>query len=189
MNKTIVMLSALLGLHMQSAGAAATGWYTLNETWRDGRFAGRFYYDDTASEPVIQVSGTLTDIAQSSVIGTVWAGEKPAGASWSYVNNALPADLDTYNAGFYLNLVRSGTSLALNTAADNGLYDWSGDFAYFTPEQLNGSPLLAYSIAPLAAVPEPSTTTMLSAGLLLCLLTRRRLPSLRRFFPFLQPSH
>jgi len=73
MKKKILLASALLGLLLQSAGASPIGWYSLSETWRDGSFTGRFYYDGT-TDPVKQITGTLTDIAQATAITTVWQG-------------------------------------------------------------------------------------------------------------------
>ena len=178
MKKKILLASALLGLLLQSAGASPIGWYSLSETWRDGSFTGRFYYDGT-TDPVKQITGTLTDIAQATAITTVWQGEKPAGASWTFVNNASSSGPDNYDAGFYLNLLDLGTSLTLDVAADNGLYDWSHDFAFFQPAQLNGSPLLSFEIAAIAEVPEPSTLAIVSTGLLLCWFTHRRKPLAR----------
>lgn len=176
MKKTLLLACALLGLCNQSAFAAPVGWYDLTQTWRNGSYQGRFYYDGSAAVPVTQIAGILTDIAQTTTIGTVWNGEVPAGESWVYVNNALPGDPDTYDAGFYLHLVDLGHTLTLDTSADNGLYDWSGDFAYFTTEQQNGSPLVSFAITPETAVQEPATLALLSAGLLLCVSRRRRLP-------------
>lgn len=171
MKKKILLALALLGAVMQSASAAPTGWYSLSETWRDGSFTGKFHYDGAAPERVTHITGVLTDLAQSTAIHTVWSGEKPPGATWTFVHNALPGIPDAYDAGFYLNLVDLGATLALDTSADNGLYDWSGEFAWFVPEQLNGSPLLSYAIAP---VPEPDALAMISLALVGGACARRR---------------
>lgn len=179
MKKSILVVSALLGMLLQTAVAAPIGWYSLNNTWRDGSFSGRFYYDTASPSRITGISGTLMDIAQTTSINNVWSGEQEEGASWIFVNNALPGDPDTYDAGFYLNLVDLGTGLALDMSADNGLYDWSRDFAFFVPEQLNASPLIRSDIAQVADVPEPGTLSILSAGLAACLYLRRRKPSAR----------
>ncbi|MDK6076044.1 PEP-CTERM sorting domain-containing protein [Massilia varians] len=175
MKKKFFVLCALLGLSLQAAIAAPIGWYELNQTWRDGSFYGKFHYDGTASERITQITGFLTTTAQTSAITTVWSGEKPPGATWSYITNGQAGDLENYDAGFFLDLVDQGATLTLDlSGGNNGLFDWSNDYAYFTPEQLNDSPLLAFSIGPAAVVPEPSAFSIMAAGLSLCVLVRRR---------------
>lgn len=172
--KNILLCCALLGMFVQTAVAAPAGWYTLQQAWRDGSFTGSFYYDGSQAEPIVDITGTLVTLAQSSTITSVWTGEKPPGATWSYITNGAPGELEQYDAGFFLHLVDAGQALTLDMAADNGLYDWSADYAYFWPEQLNGSPLLSYAIDAVSPVPEPSTVLLLGAGLLVCVRACRK---------------
>jgi hypothetical protein len=70
-----------------------------------------------------------------------------------------------------------GTTLGIDTSLDNGLYDWSSDFAFYP--QLDDSPLQAWRITPPAAVPEPTTAALLAMGLLARLGAGRRTLSQR----------
>lgn len=159
------MMAMLCGVALNSATAAPVGWYDLNATWRDGSFSGRFYYDQTATPRVTQVVGTLTDIAQATPVTSVLFPEDAQ--PWVFMGNGRPADGVLQDAGFYLNLVDLGTTLSLNTTLDNGLYDWSADFRYYAPGQLDDSPLLSYSIAQSVpvSVPEPGSPGLLALGL------------------------
>lgn len=167
--KKFLMMAATAGLLWQSAAASPVGWYSLTATWRDGSFAGRFYYDSASPFQVTQVQGTLTDLAQTTAIGTVWNTGNPDPSPWAFLTNAAPGAPDEYDAGFYLNVVDQGSRLSLDVLADNGLYDWSHDYAYFNEDRLGGSPLRGFSIVMqerAAAAPEPGSLPLLGLGAL-----------------------
>ncbi|SFV11208.1 PEP-CTERM sorting domain-containing protein [Pseudoduganella namucuonensis] len=173
MKKFYMLCVVLLGLFSQSAMAAPVGWYQLNASWRDGQFSGQFHYDSASPYRITEITGTLVDLAQATVINKVWNLENAQPESWVFVNNTNPADPGGHDAGFYLNLVDLGATLTLDTAAGNGLFDWSGDFAYYNPSQLDDSPLLSFSIVDANAVPVPGTAALMVAGLLGMLSSRR----------------
>lgn len=171
MKKVLFMLAALGSMLFQGAAASPVGWYNLSATWRDGSFTGKFYYDSASPFQVTQVQGTLTDIAQTTAISTVWNTLNPDPSPSVFVDNAAAGNPDQYDAGFYLNVVDQGASLSLDVLADNGLYDWSHDYAYFTDGQLGGSPLRSFNIAwiapeaPPGTVHEPGSLALLALGL------------------------
>lgn len=181
MKKYLLMLAALPVLLLQSAAAAPVGWYNLSATWRDGSFTGRFYYDSASPFLVTGVNGMLTDSAQTTAIHTVWNTLNPDSGPWAFLTNATAGEPDLYDAGFYLNVVDQGGNLSLDVLADNGLYDWSRDFSYFTEDRLNGSPLRSFSIAQVEvpvtvppSVPEPGSLGLMGLGLLGCVASRMR---------------
>jgi hypothetical protein len=165
MKKYAALLLALCGLLAQPAGAAPIGWYDLSASWRDGSFAGKFYYDAGSPSRITQIDGMLTDTAQQTPITTVWTADDLMPASWVFASNTNSAEAGGHDAGFYLNLIDLGATLALDLAADNGLYDWSNDYAFYVPDQLDDSPLRAYSIQPSQTVPEPGGLALFAMGL------------------------
>lgn len=173
MKKLYVMFAVLLGLFSQAAMAAPIGWYQLSATWRDGQFTGQFYYDSTSPSHVTAVNGTLVDIAQTTAIDSILTPEDPQVESWVFFGNTNPADIGGHDAGFYLNLVDLGSTLTVDTSVSNGLFDWSRDFAFYNPAQLDDSPLISFSITEAAAVPLPGTALLFLAGGL-GMLARRR---------------
>jgi hypothetical protein len=174
MKKWIGILCVLCGLAAQPAVAAPMGWYQMDLAWRDGSFSGRIFHDSASPYGITQVQGTLTDLAQVTAITDVWNASHAEPAPWVFLDNAAGGDIDNYNAGFYLNLVDLGAGLGLDINLDNGLYDWSNDFAWYTPDQLEASPLLSWSIAPAAQVPVPGTLALLGLGLIGAAAARRR---------------
>lgn len=162
MKKIALILVMLCGLLPQAVLAAAGGWYQLDASWRDGSFSGQFLYDSASPYGIVEVHGTLTDLAQTTAITTVWNLDNAQQEAWVYLANSNPAELGGHDAGFYLYLVEQGGKLTLDTSASNSLYDWSSDFAYYNPAQLDESPLQSYSIS---AVPEPAAAMLLLAGL------------------------
>lgn len=172
MKKQLLLLCALLATVLQSASAAPVGWYNLSETWRDGYFSGQFYYDSASPYKITQVKGSLTDLAQTTAITTVWNVVNGAPEPWVFLANGSAADPHQYDAGFYINLIDLGAALAIDMSADNGLYDFSSDFAFYTPDRLDDSPLISWSIT--QAVPEPASIALFGLGLLGCMAGRRR---------------
>jgi hypothetical protein len=167
MFKKLALASALAGLFIGPAAAAPTGWYQLDLGWRDGAFTGQMYYDSASPFLALQVRGTLADLAQTTLMSDVWNVSHDAPADpWVAFTNAQGASPDDYDAAFYLHLLDLGDTLAIDTAQDNSLYDWSQDYAWYVPGQLDQSPLTSWSIAPLAAaVPEPGSIGLLLAGM------------------------
>lgn len=170
-----------LGLFAQAASAAPMGWYDLGLTWRDGSFAGKILYDGSSPYQVLQVQGTLTDLAQTTAISDVWNASNGIPVSdfpltftnWDGVSDPL-----NYNAAFSLVLSDLGNALAVaNPGQSWGLYDWSNpDLAGL----LSDSPLLSWSIAPsAAAVPEPAPLALMALGVVAFGLARRRKPAQR----------
>lgn len=176
MKTLYAMCLLMLGLCSQAATAAPVGWYELDATWRDGQFSGRFYYDGASPYRITEVDGTLVDIAQTTAIDRVWNLDNAQPEAWIYLSNTNPADLGGHDAGFYLYLLDLGSTLGLDTSVSNGLYDWSSDFAFYNPGQLDDSPLLSYRIAEagVADVPLPGTALLCLAGGLAMLPRRRR---------------
>ncbi|WP_167761437.1 PEP-CTERM sorting domain-containing protein [Duganella callida] len=164
MKKLLTLLALVAGLAPQLVLAASNGWYQLDATWRDGHFSGHFLYDSSAVNHVLEVTGTLTDLAQITAINQVVNPEDPQLESWIFFGNTNLADPGGHDAGFYLYLLEQGGTLKLDTTASNSLYDWSHDFAYYHPGQLDESPLQSYTIT---AVPEPSMALLLLTGLAL----------------------
>lgn len=162
MKKLYFLFSLACTLFSQSALAAHIGWYQLDATWRDGQFSGQFHYDDTSPYRITQISGTLTDLAQTTAINKVWNQENAQPESWVFLANTNPADMGGHDAGFYLTLVDLGATLTLDTAAANGLFDWSSD-AFYNSAQLDDSPLRSFAIN---AIPVPGTALLLAVGLL-----------------------
>jgi hypothetical protein len=177
MFKKMALLGALCGLWIQGASAAPLGWYELDLTWRDGSFSGQMFYDEASPYRVLQVNGTLTDLAQTTQITDVWNVSHGTPADpWVSFTNAHGSDPDDYDAAFYLHLRDLGATLAVDTAMDNSLYDWSHDFAYYLPGQLDQSPLLSWTITPAASdVPEPASIGLLVAGLAAAAAGRRKI--------------
>ncbi len=171
MKRCLLMLGLVIGMLGNSVFAAPIGWYELNAAWRDGNFEGKFFYDSSAATPIIQIEGLLTDIAQTTAITTVWTGGVEPPQTGIFVSNTPGAD-GMHDAGFYLNLLDLDATLSLDLSADNGLYDFSQDYAYYTPEQLAGSPLLAFTITAVQDVPEPGVLSLMAIGA--CALVRRR---------------
>ena len=176
MIKKLALFCALAGLWIQTAAAAPIGWYQMELQWRDGTFNGKIFYDSDSPFRVTQVDGILTDIAQTTPITHVWnLSHEAASEPWIAFTNAQGSDPDDYDASFYLHLLDMGASLAVDTSMDNSLYDWSQDWAYYFPEQLDQSPLLSWAISPAVnAVPEPAGIGLLVAGLAAAAAARRR---------------
>lgn len=162
MKKLHLVLSLVLGLLGQCAWGAPIGWYELNAAWRDGTFTGQFYYDSAAAPRITAVQGTLVDLAQTTAIDKISYLDYDEPAPWIFLSNTNAAELGGHDAGFYLTLLDLGSSLTLDLAGLNGLYDWSKE-AYYNPGQLDDSPLVSFSIA--RAVPEPGTVMLVLAGM------------------------
>lgn len=177
MKKMFMLLVVLLGVFSQSANAAPVGWYQLDATWRDGQFSGQFLYDSASPYRITAITGTLVDLAQTTVIDTVWNLENAQPEAWVFLNNTNPADPGGHDAGFYLNLLDLGATLSLDTSVSNALFDWSADWAFYKPGQLDDSPLLAFSIAEVHAVPVPGTVALMLAGVMgmVSMRSRRKL--------------
>jgi hypothetical protein len=176
MFKKLALFCALAGMWIHTAAAAPIGWYQLDLGWRDGTFSGQMFYDGSSPYRVLDIKGTLIDTAQTTSITHVWnLSHAEPGQPWINFTNAQGSDPDDYDAAFYLHLLDLGSSLAVDTTMDNSLYDWSQDFAYYFPEQLDQSPLISWSIAPVANdVPEPGSIGLLAAGLVAAAAARRR---------------
>jgi hypothetical protein len=176
MKKYLTLLCALYCLLLQSAQAVPIGWYNLEATWRDGQFAGRFYYDDTVPYKITRVDGILTDLAQTTAITDVWnlTHDLDAPQAGAFLSNAAPAIPDSQDAGFYLYLRDLGGTLAVDTTQDNYLTDWSNDFAFYDEAHLYTSPLLSWRISAVGEVPEPGSLALAAVGLLAAWGARRR---------------
>lgn len=166
MKKVLCVMALLCGLLPQTVLAAVSGWYQLEATWDDGQFSGQFLYDSSAPLGIVAVSGTLTDVVQTTAITTVWQGEDIDALPRVFLANSNPSDPSGHDAGFYLYLVEVGGVLKLDTTASNALYDWGNDFAHY----VDASPLVSYSISP---VPEPGAVLMLLSGLPLLVVSAR----------------
>lgn len=173
MKKLHMLFAMVLYMLAQSAWAAPIGWYDLKATWRDGTFDGQFYYDSSASTHVTAVQGTLVDLVRTVAIDRVWNLGQDEPQPWIFLSNTNPADPGGHDAGFYLTLVDLGTSLTLDLAGMNGLYDWS-DWDLYNPGQLDDSPLLSFSIVQANEVPEPASALLLLGGLAGLLALRRQ---------------
>jgi ABC-type uncharacterized transport system YnjBCD permease subunit len=179
MLKKFLAASVLLAMTAPAAMAAPASWYDVDLTWRDGAFTGRMLYDGSTPSQVLQVDGTLTTTAQTTSVTDVWQISQSVAVSdefpLSFTNWNDPADPLNYNAAFYLVLADLGTSLGLVVTPGSalGLYDWSND-ALFDENHLSNSPLLSWSISPVAAVPEPTTWMTMLAGLAGLGMLRRR---------------
>lgn len=167
MKKTLLLLWALVAC-MQPAQAALRGWYDLDITWQAGQFHGQFYFDEAVPGNVAQVSGTVHHIGRSFAVDSVLFATDP---DQTFVHNSNPLEIVGYDAGFYLNVLRQGTTLTLDLSKDSGLYDWSNDLAYYPA--LDQSALLSWNIA--QPVPEPATAAMLLLGLATLGAMKRRL--------------
>lgn len=174
MKRSLQVLGLVIGMACSSAFAAPVGWYELSAAWRDGTFDGKFYYDDAVQPRITRIDGILTDIAQSTAITTVWTQPIELPQTGIFVSNT-PGPGGLHDAGFYLNLLDLGSTLTLDFNADNGLHDFSQDYAFYTPEQLAGSPLTGFTINAVHAVPEPGVLALLAVGGA-CALVRRRRP-------------
>ncbi len=175
MFKKMALFCALAGCWIQGAAAAPIGWYELELTWRDGQFSGQMFYDSSSPYLITRIDGTLADTAQTTRIAHAWNVSHAALPSpWLAFTNAQDSDIDDYDAAFYLHLLDLGATLAVDTGMENSLHDWSQD-AYFTPEQLDQSPLLSWTIRPAAnEVPEPAGIGLLAAGFVAAAAARRR---------------
>lgn len=176
MFKKFALFCALAGLWIHTVAAAPIGWYQMELQWRDGSFTGKMFYDSSSPYRVTQIDGILRDIAQTTPITHVWNishQELPAPAL--SFNNTRGDAIDDYDAAFYLHLLDLGATLVVDTAMDNSLYDWSNDWAFYTPEQLDQSPLIGWSISPLGGeVPEPAGLGLLAVGCAAAVAARRR---------------
>ena len=172
MKKLQMLFAAALCMFSQAVWAAPVGWYEFDATWRDGQFSGQFYYDSELPYRVTAVNGTLVDIARTTTITQVRTPEDPQLERWVFLSNTNPAELAGHDAGFYLTLVDLGASLTLDASGPNGLFDWSSE-VYYNPGQLDDSPLLSFSIAQVAEVPEPATAMLLLSGIAGMLVRRR----------------
>lgn len=164
MKKLHMLFALVLGLLTHSAWAAPIGWYQFDATWRDGSFQGQFYYDSAAPQRITAVQGLLSSLAQTTAIEQNFYLDQDELAPWNFLANTNPAVLGNHDAGFYLTLLDAGSTLTLDLAGLNLLYDWSND-AFYNPDQLDASPLLSFSLREANAVPEPATGMLLLAGM------------------------